>query len=480
MLGQWIDTCWTNDGDGSMAARLHGPLPAALLDLAGSHDDGPLGLSPRARGGAGRGAGLGIVAGLGYRRARRVAAEVSMRFDPATRMLRIAPAERARLDARWAAAALRPAEVLPPVGSGIGATLEHRQISPDLGTILSQPGGRLLATSDRSLWVGAPIDPDAAQDLPDAVLFHDDALPAAMTLTVEATTACNYRCGFCYGRHIAQGIMRLPEFLAVLERLPPLTAVEFTGEGEPLMNRDVPEMIRACKARGAWVHLTTNGSRMTRARAELIVDLGIDAVATSMETLDPARFARLRPGGDLAEVQGAIACLAATRAERGRGPELLLWVTLLKSSLGEIDAFLDYAEQAGFAKVEFQVLNRLAAYRRFYGPELESELLDPADLRAARDAPATSPRARRVLEEVLATQSGRRCDIFMGSTMVYWQGAVTPCRLLKVPQHPVCGDARTTPLEQIWQDPGFRNFRFALQHGVVLNACDGCAYVAAA
>ncbi|MGU3495494.1 radical SAM protein [Xanthobacteraceae bacterium A53D] len=474
MLSHWVDTAWTRQEDGALSGRPLAPLPDALLRLGQHPGDLPTGLSGRAR--AGR--FIRLLAGAGYGRRQCLAADVAMLFDAEHTLFRIETEELRRLDRRWRDARFTFGDGLPPTRAGIGGTLEAYALSPALAARLRPADARLYVSTDQSLWSARPAGP--ARALPDALVFHDDTLPVPITLMVEATTACTYRCGFCYGRHLAQRMLGLPAFLAMLDDLPALAAVEFTGEGEPLLNKNLPAMIRACKARGAFVHLTTNGSRMTPERAALICDLGIDVVATSMESLDPASFARLRPGGELAEVKNAMALLAGERQARGRGPDLLLWVTLLRSSLHEIDAFLDYAAAAGFARVEFQVLNRLAAYRRFYTADLAAEMLEAADLEVHRNRPTTSARARLVIDELLAIHGGRRCDIFMGAATADSRGEVTPCRLLKAPQHPSVGNLAHQPLEEIWADPGFAHFRFTLQHGVVLNACDGCAYVAGA
>ncbi len=476
VLAHWVKTKWSRDKNGAIIGKPIEPLPDTLLDLDKFRETDPFSLSDRTR----CNNGIRLLAGLGDVRQGWLAADVAMLFDPETRSFKVSATDLADLEERWRVASFHPETAPSHYSAGIGGKLEFHPISRRVYHRVAKKGAELFANVERSLWTAIKQELAISEYLPSALVFHCDILPKPITLTIEATTACNFRCSFCYGRHLKQGVMRLPDFLRVLKNLPPIAAAEFTGEGEPLLNKDVPDMIRACKARGAWVHLTTNGSKMTRKRAELIVDLDVDAVATSIETLDPRRFAELRPGGELADVKHAIELLTEVRAARGHGPELLLWVTLLQSSLGEIDSFLEYAKSAEISKVEFQVLNRLPSYQRFYTPELKAEMLSDSDLLEYRNRPSTSGQARRVIDELLAIHSGRTCEIFRGSTMVYWQGSVTPCRLLKVPHQPSFGDARETHLEQIWQVQDFRTFRFALQHGVVLKACDGCAYVAGA
>lgn len=473
MLSAWVDTKWQRQTDGTLLGQPQEPLPSALLALDKRRGNEPLDLSERAR----NGAEIKLLAGLGYSGTHGLAMDVQMFFNPQTHCFRILAAEAEVLSARWLRAVFTARSEMLTAKSGIGGKQKDQPISFSLARRIFPNTGGYLVSEDESLWCAPGLAEPNNFELPSAVIFHSVDLPKPTTLVIEPTTACNFRCSFCYGRHLKQGVMRLPAFLDLLENLPSITAVEFTGEGEPLLNKDVPDMIRAFKARGSWVHLTTNGSRMTPERAAMIHDLRVDSVSTSLESLDAERFSYLRPGGDLTELQQAVAMLVSERKARGYGPEILLWVTLLRSSIDEIDAFLDYAEQAGFARVEFQTLNQLAAYQRFYSDELKAEILSEADLVAHRAKPSTSPRSRQVISELLDIHSGRRCDIFMHSTMVYWQGDVTPCRLLKVPQHPNCGNARQTPLTQIWKGSSFAKFRFALQHGIILNACDGCSSV---
>jgi hypothetical protein len=63
---------------------------------------------------------------------------------------------------------------------------------------------------------------------------------------------------------------------------------------------------------------------------------------------------------------------------------------------------------------------------------------------------------------------------------IYWQGRVTPCRLLKLPDVPPMGSIVETPFAELWARPEFTRFRFALRHGVVLQCCHGCPHVHAA
>lgn len=415
-----------------------------------------------------------------YRCEGAIVFDAAVRYDRAAAAFRIARHDASDVKRRIASAREGTLTPVEPQDTGCFGRISASPFSAAFATALGPDFAARRADLDERIWIGAPALAEATPSPPDALAFHIDALPQNVSLTVEATTACNFRCGFCYGRHMKQGVLHASKFAALLDNVPGLTAVEFTGEGEPLMNRDTPAMIRLCKARGLWVHLTSNGSRMTPERAEMILDLGIDSFAVSLESVDPEGYARSRPGGRLEELEQAIAMLRRVMAARGRGPELRLWVSLTRDSLAGIEQFFDYADRHGFDRVEFQTLNSLPAYARYYPAALGGQISTRADIVTVLSRPDISDRARAALTELRQAFEGLTCDRSLHGLATNWQGQLSPCGLLKIPDFASVGDLTEVPLDQIWTDEEFRRFRFALLHGVILESCAGCICVAAA
>lgn len=365
------------------------------------------------------------------------------------------------------------------VRSGIGQAVERRPIGSALHRALAGGSeGELRFHPLSRSWCVHPRRSGGGSALPDAVCFHDDALPAEITLKLEPGTRCNFRCGFCYGRHLEQGNLSWEAFSTLLDHVPGVRAVELTGEGEPLVNRQIFAMIAECSRRGLWTHVTTNGSLLDEAAAERLLLAGVASVAVSLESIDAERFAQIRQGGDLNKVLAGIETLARARRRLGRDVELSLWITVLRETLPELPAVGALVERLEIDCVEFQVLNRMEAYSRFYDARLRENHLDPAVLmQEAAERADLTPRVRQALSAAMV--QGCDCDVFTHTVMVNWQGLVTPCCLLKAPDFPPLGNLLDTPFEEIWNSEHFRTFRFSLQHGIVWTSCDGCPAVAA-
>ncbi len=133
-------------------------------------------------------------------------------------------------------------------------------------------------------------------------------------LRVSVTDRCDLRCVYC----MAEDMSFLPraEILS-LEELERLSAafirlgvrkLRITG-GEPLVRRDVMRLVRALGGKIGQgldeLTLTTNGTQLDRFAEELFA-AGIRRINVSLDTLDPAKFARITRWGKLDKVLGGL------------------------------------------------------------------------------------------------------------------------------------------------------------------------------
>src|SRR5690348_8081714 len=117
-------------------------------------------------------------------------------------------------------------------------------------------------------------------------------------LRISVTDRCNFRCPYCMPREIFgrdfeflrredllsfEEIARLAELFAQLG----VEKIRLTG-GEPLLRRDLEslvEMLANVKSIRDLT-LTTNGSLLTREKAQALKDAGLHRVSISLDSLD--------------------------------------------------------------------------------------------------------------------------------------------------------------------------------------------------
>lgn len=143
----------------------------------------------------------------------------------------------------------------------------------------------------------------------------------ARDLRVSLTDRCNLRCTYCMP---AEGLEWLPqEETLTLEEIQRLlriavedlgiTKLRFTG-GEPLMRRDLEQIIayasslKTAAGTSPDIALTTNGLGLDK-RLPKLIEAGLQRVNISLDTMDPAAYAKLTRRDRFKDVLKSIAAL---------------------------------------------------------------------------------------------------------------------------------------------------------------------------
>jgi len=309
----------------------------------------------------------------------------------------------------------------------------------------------------------------------------------------NVTAKCNLRCSHCYrdsepGAEDAglpdEKILSLVDEIKALN--PPI--VLLTG-GEPLLRKNIFDIINKCRSTGLRVGLSTNGTLIDRNMARKINEAGVDYVGISIDGSEDLhdKF-RGKKGAFNASWQG-IKLLNELGTKTG------VRFTLTKENGPDLMAILDKALKAG--------TKRFCLYHLVYAGRAQKDLdMTIADKRACMDR-----FFKRVKElsksapdfEVLTTDSPAD-GIFMslgkdttdaalscimshggcsaGERVVYLDstGDLYPCQFLReVP----LGNVKETPLAQIWQNKADRFLNELRSKKELLKGkCSSCAHKA--
>jgi len=116
-------------------------------------------------------------------------------------------------------------------------------------------------------------------------------------LDLNITNRCNFRCVHCA---FDSGITKMdelsvPELKKILEDTRELGGerIDITG-GEPLLREDLEDILRVGKSLGYRIELVTNGSLLTTQKLQRFKELGLDALAISLDGSNFNEYARIR------------------------------------------------------------------------------------------------------------------------------------------------------------------------------------------
>ncbi len=209
-------------------------------------------------------------------------------------------------------------------------------------------------------------------------------------LTVEVTTLCNLMCKGCPRTiGVASGTWRnatmsAESFARVVDTLPPVGSATLHGIGEPMLNPELPEIVRIARESGKFgiLKVTTNGLTRAPEAYRAVVDAGLDAFWVSIDSLDQGIADIVRYGTKVDKLRDRMAWFMAeglpvevsmvVGAENYRSiPETLRILHDNGNPPVHLQEFQDYGDASGLMSLE-QRLWFLDALKR-----LMAELDDP-------------------------------------------------------------------------------------------------------
>ena len=167
-------------------------------------------------------------------------------------------------------------------------------------------------------------------------------------ITLELTNSCNLSCVFCPRKVMAKHMGFLD--VALAERLlkemadnAPVSIVPFF-RGEPLLHPKWYDILSSIKKFGLGpIQLTTNATLMGAEEAQRLIDLEVDFVSFSLDTLDSQKYERARRGADYRKVIKNIQQLIQLKEKtQSRLPEIQVSAIDTEDYREGLDSFVAY------------------------------------------------------------------------------------------------------------------------------------------
>lgn len=125
------------------------------------------------------------------------------------------------------------------------------------------------------------------------------------TVAIDPSNLCNFKCNFCAIQSkkedlsFKKQIMDLELFKKTIDDIKnfpdKLKVLRINGQGEPLLNPHLAEMIQYAKDNNVadFIEIITNGSRLSPELNQKLIDTGIDRIRISIEALDEEGYQKI-------------------------------------------------------------------------------------------------------------------------------------------------------------------------------------------
>jgi AdoMet-dependent heme synthase len=274
------------------------------------------------------------------------------------------------------------------------------------------------------------------------------------------TEKCNLRCAHCYQAGTCKEEVPFSEIRRVARDVKEMVAAwedaydllfslsyNITG-GEPFLRDDLSDILREINRTESEIFLLTNGTLVTREKAQMLETHRVKGVQVSIEGPEEIHD-RIRGQGSFVKALRGVEHLLEA------GIVVTLNATLSRVNSDSLADFVKLASQLGVQRLGF---SRLVPAGR--GRQLFDEMLEPDDVKRLYEAaftvdvsgleivtgdPIASQMREAVVDDLGSTPIGGCAAGVSGLTFLP-DGTITPCRRLPIP----LGNIGTDSVREVW------------------------------
>lgn len=289
----------------------------------------------------------------------------------------------------------------------------------------------------------------------DYFLRRDKVVSYPSFLIVEPTNRCNLKCPLCpTGQDLAtsRGTMKMETFIRVIDQLHLYVRhMNLFYLGEPLLCKDLPEMITYAHKRKIRVSVSSNLNIFNENIAEQLIDSKLDYLIVSLDGTSQEVYGKYRIGGDYDTVIKHIKLLIEKRKElKSDYPRILIQFVIFKHNEGEVSSVKELAKSLGV-----DIFFRQGAL----GGKGQSPPMTK-DRQLARQWLTENKKYHSEYDyfsDEPCLKSGA-CDYLWSVATINWDGSVLPCCWIYNNEHSF-GNIIENNFAEIWNNIYFRSSR---------------------
>jgi len=286
-----------------------------------------------------------------------------------------------------------------------------------------------------------------------------------MSFSIEPTNRCNLECPECpsgLGELTRPlGLLTFENFKNWIDQINNTAFyVQLYFQGEPFINKDLPQMLDYARQKKVYTSISTNGLLLTEKNIIQILDNPPDKLIFSIDGLDEKTYQNYRVGGTFANVDKAFKKFMKEKEKRKlTKPFVEFQFIVMKQNEHQIEEVKKYAKKLGVDKVALKTM-QVNSY--------ESALHFLPDNKKYRRYKVENGTFK------LKRKMGNRCFALWRTSVITWDGIMVPCCYDKDATYKL-GNIANNKFNDIWKNKSYTDFRAGvLKNRSGIPICTNC------
>ena len=286
-----------------------------------------------------------------------------------------------------------------------------------------------------------------------------------ISYSIEPTNHCNLKCPECpSGLGVLTrplGLLNFNDFKNWIDQIKDTGFyVQLFFQGEPYINKHLPEMIKYAKTNNVYISISTNGHFVNEKNVDLVLENAPDKLIYSVDGLDEESYQKYRVGGTFKQADEGLRLLINRKKELKKSkPYVEFQFIVMKQNEHQLDEVRKYCDEVGVDKLVFKTM-QISSYEN------------------AIKFLLTNPEYRRYLVKdekfSIKNKMKNHCFALWRTSVITWDGKVVPCCFDKDAEYTL-GILNGKSFPDIWTSKQYQNFRQSvLDNRKQNNICTNC------
>ncbi len=289
-----------------------------------------------------------------------------------------------------------------------------------------------------------------------------------ISYSIEPTNHCNLKCPECPSGLGALtrplGLLNFDDFKNWIDQIKDTGFyVQLFFQGEPYINKHLPEMIRYAQENNVYISISTNGHFVNENNVDNVLENAPDKLIYSVDGLDEESYQKYRIGGTFEQADKGLSLLLKRKKElKKKNPYIEFQFIVMKQNEHQLEDVKKYCKDVGVDILLFKTM-QISSY--------ENALKFLPD----------NPKYRRYLVKdgqiSIKNKLKNHCFALWRTSVITWDGKVVPCCFDKDAKYTL-GILNGKSFSDIWTSEIYQNFRQSVlnnrrQNRICTNCTEG-------
>lgn len=286
-----------------------------------------------------------------------------------------------------------------------------------------------------------------------------------LAVSIEPTNLCNLKCPECPSGtgNITRplGNMSFNKYQNTIDAIKHKTFyLQLFLQGEPFINKELPDMICYAQKNDMYVSISTNGLLINKNNINRIIDNAPDKLIFSIDGTDEDTYRIYRAGGSFNKAIDSLKLVVEEKRRlKLKKPFIELQFIVMKQNEHQVEDIKKLAEDLGVDKLTLKTM-------QVYSYESAIKFL-----------PENPEYSRYILKDnrfIIKNILKDYCFALWRTSVITWDNRVIPCCFDKDAKYE-CGNLNDNTFEEIWTSEKFQAFRKRiLDNRKSVDICTNC------